>query len=79
MPGLARTFVHDRDTLMVDALWNLAGKAQEPDARPITAVAVVGLPHLSGIERQWAERLQQQGEYPTPSVEVQGSFFKLWG
>lgn len=45
-PGLVRALIDERDQVMVDNLAKLTG----------TVVGVVGLGHLNGMERLWAER-----------------------
>jgi len=51
MPELMDVLVHQRDSLMVDALLH--------DCRPGCIVAVVGMAHMDGIESEWQRRSGQ--------------------
>jgi hypothetical protein len=61
-PSIADVLVHDRDRIMTDCLYKLASEHAAPlGLGPRAVVAVVGLAHLDGIERRWADRLPAEG------------------
>lgn len=53
LPGLSRVFVDERDMILANSLMRAANCVVEPYGPPIRVVGVVGMGHVTGIEKNW--------------------------